>query len=120
MRREDLAKLLGENIATERTKRFKQSGAIAEQIGISRAAMSMIEHGNRLVPLDVLLRLAEAIGCPLTALLKGAFNDDEQYQQGYVDGWSACASEVDAHLTWTPVHMPPVPKPAEEVPACSP
>jgi transcriptional regulator with XRE-family HTH domain len=119
MTREDLAKLIGENVAAERTKRFKQSGALAEQIGISRAAMSMIEHGNRLVSLDVLLRLAKAIGCPVTALLTGAFNDDEQYQQGYVDGWAACASEIDSHLTWSPLHMPPVPKPveAESVPS---
>ena len=58
---------LGANIRALRAKATQAS--IAEAVGISRTALVLIEHGKQRVHAFLLVRLAQALGTPIEALL---------------------------------------------------
>lgn len=43
---------------------------LAEKAGVTQSAISMIENGDRMPSLNVLTRIAEALGCTAADLLK--------------------------------------------------
>ncbi len=75
MNRADLARLVGLNIGRARARTRHTQGWLAEQVGVCRATVSRYENGHELAPLDVLVTAADALGCPLTALLLGLVDE---------------------------------------------
>lgn len=71
MTKEKVARIVGYNIVVERTVRGHLQVWLANRLGVTRSAVSQYENGRRLPTLDVLVRIAEALGCPLVALLRG-------------------------------------------------
>ena len=98
----DLARTIGANIAAERKARNVTQGWLADRLGMGQSRLSNIESGCGTVGVESLLRIAEILGCPLLALIKGVQADADAYRKGYEDGWSACADDVSGHLTWKP------------------
>ena len=75
MTREELAKLVGGNIATERGNRGHKQAWLANQAGLRRGSLSRYENGHELATLLVLVRISDALGCPLVALLAGLVDE---------------------------------------------
>jgi DNA-binding XRE family transcriptional regulator len=71
MTRNELARVVGGNIAAERISREHTQEWLANRIGCRRELLSMFENGRRLPSLDWLLRIAGVLGCPVTAFLAG-------------------------------------------------
>jgi transcriptional regulator with XRE-family HTH domain len=62
---------LGEQVRAARLRRgHGNASAFAERAGITRAYLSNIENGHRLPTLDVLLRIADALGTSVSSLLR--------------------------------------------------
>lgn len=62
---------LGAQVRAIRIRRGHQNAsAFADRVGITRAYLSNIENGHRLPTLDVLLRIADALGTTVSALLQ--------------------------------------------------
>lgn len=97
-----LAARIGANIAAERKALGMQQGALAERIGVAQATMSKLENGNGVPGVETLLRIADVLGCTLTALLMGVDWQSDVYRQGYDAGWRACAVDVQARLAQGP------------------
>lgn len=49
---------------------------LAEKVGVTQGAISMIENGDRSPSLDVLIRLASALNCTLDDLVKVKREDE--------------------------------------------
>lgn len=71
MTRNELAKVVGGNIAAERISRRRNQAWLADCFPVRRELVSMWEHGHRLPSLHQLLQIAEALECPVTAFLAG-------------------------------------------------
>lgn len=71
MTSQQIANLVGRNIATVRIEHNRSQGALAAKVGLSRESLSRIENGRQRAQLDLLVRIAEVLGCPLVALLRG-------------------------------------------------
>jgi transcriptional regulator with XRE-family HTH domain len=61
--KEAIAALIGKHVVARRTERGKTQQEIAELVGISRQALSMIERGAQAPRWDTLYRIAEALRC---------------------------------------------------------
>jgi transcriptional regulator with XRE-family HTH domain len=62
---------LGAQVRAVRIRRgHANASAFAERAGITRAYLSNIENGHRLPTLDVLLRIADALGTSVSSLLR--------------------------------------------------
>lgn len=71
MNRDLLAKMVGQNIATERRARRHTQAWLAPKAQITREMLSRYENGREVAPLLTLVRISDALHCPLTALLRG-------------------------------------------------
>lgn len=62
------------NIEQRRNDLNMTQAKLAEKVGITQGAISMIERGERVPSLDVIIKLAEALGCTVDELIdkKGA------------------------------------------------
>jgi transcriptional regulator with XRE-family HTH domain len=63
------AQAFGAVLARRRQARGLSQEALAHATGLDRTYVSLLERGRRQPTLDVLLRLAGALGCPAAALL---------------------------------------------------
>ena len=59
-----------------RTLHFMTQTELAEKVGVTQGAISMIENGDRSPSLDVLIRLASALNCTLDDLVKVKREDE--------------------------------------------
>lgn len=62
------------NIEQRRNDLDMTQAKLAEKVGVTQGAISMIERGERVPSLDVIIKLAEALGCTVDELIdkKGA------------------------------------------------
>lgn len=60
---------IAQRLRTARTQRRLTQQALAEQLGMSREAISRYESGERDIHIATLIDLSRALGCPLTELL---------------------------------------------------
>lgn len=97
-----IARLIGANIAAERSVQGIQQGALAERLGIAQGSLSKLENGHGIPGPETLLRVAAVLGCTVTALLWGVEAESDAHRKGFEDGWRACAVEVESHLTLKP------------------
>lgn len=97
-----LAKLIGANIVAERKNADVTQGWLADRIGVGQSVLSNTESGYRTPTVEQLVRIAQALGCPVVALLKGAGEEPAEYRKGYADGWRDRTDDMAAHLTRTP------------------
>jgi transcriptional regulator with XRE-family HTH domain len=63
---------IGKAVKTQRKSLKMSQEALADQSGIDRSHMGKIERGERNVTLLNLLRISDALGCPLSSLLINA------------------------------------------------
>jgi transcriptional regulator with XRE-family HTH domain len=61
--KEAIAALIGKHVVARRTERGKTQQEIAELVGISRQALSMIERGTQAPRWDTLYAIAQALHC---------------------------------------------------------
>jgi transcriptional regulator with XRE-family HTH domain len=94
--------MIGANIANERKARGFRQDVLAERLKMTQATVSRWESGEREIRISDLLAVADVLGCPLLALVKGADAESDAYRKGYEDGWRDCADDVARHLTWKP------------------
>ncbi|WP_321324004.1 XRE family transcriptional regulator [Thiomicrorhabdus sp.] len=71
---------IGKTINKARKKQSLTIADIAEQSGISRGMLSKIENGQVSPSLDSLLKIARALGIPISALFKEFDNEESQAQ----------------------------------------
>jgi transcriptional regulator with XRE-family HTH domain len=69
---EELQKSLGHVIRTRRSQRGYSQESFADEIGLHRTYIGSIERGERNVSLQNLLRIAQALGIPLSILIAEA------------------------------------------------
>lgn len=62
MRKQDLAKILGERIKIARWKKVLKQCDLAKNIGVMNSFLSEIEHGKRLVHTELLFKLEQELG----------------------------------------------------------
>jgi transcriptional regulator with XRE-family HTH domain len=68
----DVDRLIGRNVAAERTRRGWRQDDLAEALGWQRSTISHLEHGRRKVLAADLEPLCRALGVRLIVLLAGA------------------------------------------------
>jgi transcriptional regulator with XRE-family HTH domain len=61
----------GQNLATQRRRAGLSQEQLADRAGLHRTAISLSETGKRNPRLDTLVKLAEALGIPVGALVDG-------------------------------------------------
>jgi len=66
-----LAEQFGRNLAAVRREAGFTQDRLAAEVFMDRAALSRLEQGHRLPRLDLVVRLAEAIGVQVRDLLHG-------------------------------------------------
>lgn len=66
-----LSALLARNVAAERVRRRWTQAELAAKLGVSRGTLGGWEAGSRLISVDWLLPLCEALDVPLVKLLDG-------------------------------------------------
>jgi len=64
------AQLFGERLREVRLSRGLTQGELAERCGTSIAAISHIERGTKVPTLTTVVRLADALECSVTSLVK--------------------------------------------------
>jgi transcriptional regulator with XRE-family HTH domain len=64
------AQLFGKRLREVRLSRGLTQGELAERCGTSIAAISHIERGTKVPTLTTVVRIADALGCNVTALVK--------------------------------------------------
>lgn len=69
MEKDTLEAILGENIAKYRALAGMTQGQLAEQVGISPAAVSRVERGLKMIKVRTLLATAQALHVSCDALL---------------------------------------------------
>jgi transcriptional regulator with XRE-family HTH domain len=62
---------LGKRLRELRTERGVSQEAFADQCGLHRTAMSLLERGKRVPSLRTLLTLSQGFGIPLSDLVEG-------------------------------------------------
>lgn len=60
--------VFGRRLRELRTKRRLTQGELGEKSGLTVAYISQLEHGYKVPSLTSILRLADALGCKVTAL----------------------------------------------------
>jgi transcriptional regulator with XRE-family HTH domain len=68
---EEVAKQFGRNLYTARQQAGMTQDRLCAEAYMHRAAISMMENGQRLPRLDQIVRLAEAVGVQVRDLLYG-------------------------------------------------
>jgi transcriptional regulator with XRE-family HTH domain len=76
---DDFYRELGSRIRRARADRLTQQ-AVADRVGLSRAAVANIELGRQRVALHMLLRFAEALGVEPTDLMPESLSAERQEQ----------------------------------------
>lgn len=66
---QEIAKQFGRNLHVARWEAGISQGDLAALVFIDRGALSRLEHGHRLPRLDLVVRLAQAIGVEVGDLL---------------------------------------------------
>jgi transcriptional regulator with XRE-family HTH domain len=67
----DTGMRFGKNLASQRKRAGMSQEELAERAGLHRTAISLSETGKRNPRLDTMVRLAEALGIPVTTLVEG-------------------------------------------------
>jgi transcriptional regulator with XRE-family HTH domain len=67
----DLVNRFAGNVRKLRAKKKLSQKTLADKIGISVSYVSMLERGQRSPPLDMLEKVAKALGVPPISLLSG-------------------------------------------------
>ena len=67
----DLVNRFAGNVRKLRSKKKLSQKTLADKIGISVSYVSMLERGQRSPPLDMLEKVAKALGVPPISLLSG-------------------------------------------------
>lgn len=70
------AKLVGKRIKLLRCDRGMQQVELAEKIGVSQSLLSNIESGRCSVTLDNLIKIHEALGCPMRSFFVDIDGDE--------------------------------------------
>lgn len=70
------AKLVGKRIKLLRCDRGMQQVELAEKIGVSQSLLSNIESGRCSVTLDNLIKIHEALGCPMRSFFEDIDGDE--------------------------------------------
>ncbi len=97
-------KLLGKRIKDERVKNGMTQKELAQCIGVSRAYIGFIEHGERAVTLEKLILLAKCFHVPLGFLFKEEADDSvwQCREERLHDLWNlVSADEKDLILSFT-------------------
>ena len=66
----DLGKIIGENLRRLRTERNLSLGQLAKTSEISKGILSEIEKGNSNPTINTILKIADGLSTPYTALLE--------------------------------------------------
>lgn len=69
---EDLQAVFGKNLTRARLKSGLKQSEVAEQAGLTPARISLIESGQVNLTLKTMMRLAQAVGADVSALLRKA------------------------------------------------
>ncbi len=75
MDQESLAKAFGEAVRRLRTEMGFSQEAFADAVGIHRTSMGSIERGKSVVSLFTAYKIAEALGCSVSDLMRATFTD---------------------------------------------
>ena len=65
-----ISQKLGVNMKKIRARKQMSQGAVCRKIGMDRSYMSAIENGKKNITIEVLEKLADALGVPAKDLLK--------------------------------------------------
>lgn len=71
-REQALIRALGRQIAAERVAIKMSQEALAERVGISKKSVTRYEQGERDVPFGTLVAMADALGVPVSQLLRSS------------------------------------------------
>jgi transcriptional regulator with XRE-family HTH domain len=71
-----LGEVIARNVKAERARKGWKQDTLAARLGMSRASLSHLESGSLKVTANHLPPLCEALGIPLSDLIRGADPDD--------------------------------------------
>lgn len=80
MTKQELARLIGENIGKYRKVAGLTQAALAERIDVSPAYLAHVEQGNKIMSTLTLFHTAEALNVSLSALASTSESDNAQIQ----------------------------------------
>ena len=66
--KETYLKKVGASIRKERTAKFIKQETLAKKVGLSKSEISRIENGKREIKIDMIRKIAFAIGIPSSSL----------------------------------------------------
>lgn len=94
---------VGERIAAAREQRGYSQRALGELLGISQAAISKYENGERRLDADWLPTVAEVLGVPVTSLYEGVEPPAQRpvrfLERYFGDLWLRTFDEIKARLS---------------------